>query len=366
MMRNTPPKVVDLICGCSGLGLGALQAGFDVACSVDIDPILTSSHALNFPNGKLLLEDVATITGRTLLDAAGGEVDGIVGGPPCQGFSEIGRADPDDPRRDLLTHFFRLVREARPRFFLMENVRGLGFPKNRPFLHAALEQVEASYSIVGPLVLEASQLGAATKRPRLFVLGFDPERMEPIDERDILAAGRPAVTVRQAISDLGAAWHVGEEEGFDRWRLRALPKNAPRYALRLRSADGMTTGHRKTPHRPEVAARFAAVRPGDLDKVGRHPRLSWDGQCPTLRAGTGPELGSRQAVRPLHPDEPRVITVREAARLQGFPDWFRFHPTVWHSFRMIGNSVSPIAAHALLDVVQSKIVHRYPTAEAAE
>ncbi|KAA1337570.1 DNA cytosine methyltransferase, partial [Escherichia coli] len=72
---------------------------------------------------------------------------------------------------------------------------------------------------------------------------------------------------------------------------------------------------------------------------------------PTLRAGTGADKGSHQAVRPLHPDSGRVITVREAARLQGFPDWFCFHPTKWHSFRMIGNSVSPIVSKAILSKI---------------
>lgn len=73
--------------------------------------------------------------------------------------------------------------------------------------------------------------------------------------------------------------------------------------------------------------------------------------CPTLRAGTGPEKGSFQAVRPIHYDEPRVINSRKAARLQGFPDWFKLPPTIWHSFRQIGNSVSPIAAEAVLKVI---------------
>nr|WP_249812095.1 DNA cytosine methyltransferase [Bradyrhizobium sp. 188] len=97
------------------------------------------------------------------------------------------------------------------------------------------------------------------------------------------------------------------------------------------------------------------MKPGEIDSVGRHPRLSWEGQCPNLRAGTGKDKGSYQAVRPIHPEEDRVITVREAARLQGFPDSFRFHPTVWHSFRMIGNSVSPIIAQAILSLIAERM-----------
>src|SRR3546814_16995927 len=90
--------------------------------------------------------------------------------------------------------------------------------------------------------------------------------------------------------------------------------------------------------------RFIETAQGKVEPVSHYPKLAWSGQCPTLRAGTGAEKGSFQAMRPIHPTQPRVITVREGARLQGFPDWFMFHPTKWHSFRMIGNSVSPIVS----------------------
>jgi DNA (cytosine-5)-methyltransferase 1 len=96
-----------------------------------------------------------------------------------------------------------------------------------------------------------------------------------------------------------------------------------------------------------VIHRFSKVNPGEIDKISRAPRLKLDGFCPTLRAGTGRDRGSYQAVRPIHPNQHRVITPREAARLQGFPDWFQFHETKWHSFRQIGNSVSPIVSEYL-------------------
>jgi len=121
------------------------------------------------------------------------------------------------------------------------------------------------------------------------------------------------------------------------------------------SPDRLFTGHRRTVHTPAVLKRFAAVEQGGFDIVGRHPRLNWNGQCPTLRAGTGSDRGSFQSVRPIHPDDPRVITVREGARLQGFPDCFRFHPTVWHSFRMIGNSVSPIISKVIFSAIKKRI-----------
>lgn len=87
-------RVVDLFCGAGGMGLGARRAGLHVTLSVDVDPILTSSHAANFGADRLLLTDLAQSSGSALIEAAGGRVDGVVGGPPCQGFSEVGKADP--------------------------------------------------------------------------------------------------------------------------------------------------------------------------------------------------------------------------------------------------------------------------------
>ena len=120
---------------------------------------------------------------------------------------------------------------------------------------------------------------------------------------------------------------------------------------------GQTSGHFDTTHTEVVRKRYAGLVQGTIDKVSRAKKLTWEGLCPTLRAGTGSDKGSHQAVRPIHPDLGRAITVREAARLQGFPDWFCFHPTKWHSFRMIGNSVSPIVSKKILACIFRNIVN---------
>lgn len=341
-------RVVDLFCGCGGLSLGARNAGFEVALSVDLDPVLTGSYLKNFPGSKLLLADIASLTGSDVIERAGGRIDGIIGGPPCQGFSEVGLDRADDPRRALLKHFFRLVADVRPSFFLMENVRGLAFEKNRETLEIALSKVRKRYDVIGPIKLDASMFGAATSRPRVFIIGFKKGASAGFGVDNLAAAMKPPTTVLEAIGDLDGAVSSGlDEVGMDWWRYAANVRPSA-YARRLRSRKRIFTGHRLTPHAQAIADRFAAVPQGGKDPIGRHVRLAWNKQCPTIRAGTGPDRGSFQSVRPLHPREPRVITVREAARLQGFPDSFVFHPTAWHSFRMIGNSVSPIAAEAIL------------------
>ncbi|RED25794.1 DNA (cytosine-5)-methyltransferase 1 [Rhodopseudomonas thermotolerans] len=347
--------LVDLFCGCGGFSLGAHKAGFDVAAAFDVDATLTSSFHANFPKTRLYLRDVGKLTGVEITKLLGRSVTGIFGGPPCQGFSDIGRRDASDPRRKLLSHFFRIVSELKPLFFVMENVRGLVYEDSRGVLGSAIEQVAGQYDILGPLILDAADFGAATRRRRVFVVGIHKKAKSPLLLSDIRAFERPAATVRSAIADLVDAEPLGvREDNFDYWRItrRGRPSE---YARSLRSHDGLFASHRMVEHKADVARRFASVAPGDTDPVGRHPRLAWDGQCPTLRAGTGADKGSRQAVRPLHPEEPRVITVREAARLQGFPDRHIFHPTIWHSFRMIGNSVSPIVSQAVFLSIRKKL-----------
>lgn len=125
-------------------------------------------------------------------------------------------------------------------------------------------------------------------------------------------------------------------------------------AIRRLHGENRVSGCVGTQHTDVVVERFKVLREGERDRPSRAVRLVRKGFCPTLRSGTGPERGSYQALRPVHPAEPRVITPREAARLQGFPDWFLFDPTKWHSFRQIGNSVSPILAEHVLSVMFSR------------
>ena len=354
-MANTAHRgIVDLFSGVGGLSLGAHQAEFNVAAAFDNDPVLTSSYSANFAGTRVVNQDLSTANGDDIRAAAGGSPEGIVGGPPCQGFSAIGRRIATDPRRELLGHFFRIVRDVRPAFFVMENVRGLGYCDARGVLERGLSLVSDQYWMFGPATLDAAEFGAATRRGRLFVIGIHQEFGDPLSVEDFRVFHRPAATVREAILDMEGASHLEDREGFDYWKINRKGR-CNVYARQMRSANRLFSGHRSTAHSERVVDRFQSVPQGAIDTVGRHPRLKWSGQCPTLRAGTGPDRGSYQSVRPIHPERPRVITVREAARLQGFPDYFRFHPTIWHSFRMIGNSVCPVLANVIFRVIRTKL-----------
>lgn len=361
-------RAVELFCGTGGFSRGAHAANFDVVLAYDNEPNLTYSYAKNFPGTELVLKDVSDLTGEELVADAGGPVDLIFGGPPCQGFSMIGKRDSADPRRSLLTKFFQIVQAAKPLAFVMENVEGLLLGSARDELERAMG-LAPDYVLSEPTVLDAADFGAATKRRRAFVIGLlkvgRPRTPEPFDFDDLKSFEKTPATVEEAIWDLRSIRPVTiEEDGTDVWQLR-LNARSSEYAKKLHSPDRNMTGNKPTAHKDHVLARFSTVKPGGFDPIGKYPRLRWNGQCPTLRAGTGADKGSHQAIRPIHPKEDRVITVREAARLQGFPDHHRFHPTIWHSFRQIGNSVSPIIAEAVLSAVYDRIAEM-SYAEAAE
>lgn len=366
------PTLVDLFCGCGGFGLGAELAGFHSIAAVDIDTTLQSAYKNNFPNTNVITADLSSMTEENWRAIVGErEIDGVIGGPPCQGYSRMGVCDINDPRRKLLEEYFRHVNILLPKFFVMENVEGLLDQRNRPQLDKAIAIVDKRYTVLEPFVIDASNCGAATQRKRVIVIGYDSSRMEGLSVSQFLNVAKKVV-VADAIRDLPRPIEQSKDDQDFGYASYPFTDKLSDYAAQMRRSppewlgsteakkrlkEGSVSGLFTTTHSNEVAKRYQDVPQGTSDPVSRSKKLAWDGLCPTLRAGTGSDKGSHQAVRPLHPEQGRVITVREAARLQGFPDWFTFHPTKWHSFRMIGNSVSPIVSKFLLDVMLKRLKH---------
>lgn len=369
------PTVIDLYAGAGGLSLGMEQAGFDVLVAAEMDPIHALVHRYNFPACQIVCDDLSNVTGKQLLESAAkgwiqhhpdvpfpGAVDAVVGGPPCQGFSVGGVRDVNDARNDQLLEFVRLVVEIRPTVFCLENVAGLlesTFDKKRGEAFDLLK--EAGYLLTGVNGwVDAQDFGVPQSRRRVLVLGAlgdtAPPEMRSSKTRPKVAdalMGLPDIaSYRRLLHDDEAPWAHAQrpvrvaEVGPYAATLAGLRRDPDDYSYQRDWSANMITGSRRTIHLRRTIQRFARTKQGAVEKKSRLFRLDPEAVAHTLRAGTGSDRGSHTSPRPIHPTKNRVITVREAARLHAYPDWFRFHTTNWHGHRQVGNSVPPPLARA--------------------
>jgi len=376
-MRKQRPIAVDLFAGAGGMTLGFEQAGFDVLASVEIDPIHCATHEFNFPFCSVLCKSVVETTGeeiRKRSEIGDREIAAVICGSPCQGFSLIGKRAFDDPRNSLVFHFHRLVLELQPKFFVMENVRGITVGEHKQILKTLIDefkihgyQVEENYQ-----VLNAAHYGVPQSRERLFLLGARediklPKYPKPITKQALsnnsisknLSLIPLSPTVWDAIGDLPEVekysellerdWVIAEYSKPSNYALilRGISTLADDYSYQREFDSRILSSSFRTKHLMETVKRFADTTQGEREPISRFHKLHPAGVCNTLRAGTDMHKGSFTSPRPIHPFTPRCITVREAARLHSYPDWFRFHVTKWHGFRQVGNSVPPLLAKAV-------------------
>ena len=377
MIRSPRPIAVDLFAGAGGMTLGFEQAGFDVLAAVELDPIHASVHKYNFPFWTTICKSVAETSGRAIREQSAigdRDIDVVFGGPPCQGFSLMGKRDLSDERNSLVFNFLNLVLDLQPKYFVMENVRGITLGKQKKVLERIMAKFQtAGYQVTkNPQVLNAAHYGVPQNRQRLFLLGcrhglklpnYPQATTRPSMQQALenIPANNlpPTPTVAEAIGDIPEVNHYPELM-FRDWVVANYGQPS-KYANGLRNpalvrenyAYGreynpkLLTCSRRTKHTPQTIARFTMTVPGKSDRISHFHRLALDGQCITLRAGTASNRGAFTSPRPIHPITPRCITVREAARLHSYPDWFMFHATKWHGFRQIGNSVPPLLAQAI-------------------
>ncbi len=372
--RNRP-IAVDLFAGVGGMTLGFEQAGFDVLASVDIDPIHCAAHEFNFPFWSVICQDVRQLTGEAIRQSSSiqnQDIDVVCGGPPCQGFSLIGKRVLEDERNALVFHFLRLVLELKPKYFVMENVAGMAIGKSQQLLNELIEQFQKnSYQVQLPYqVLNSVNFGVPQNRKRLFLLGCRYDQILPNYPTPITRPAKSKVTllnshqpdsptVKDALIDLPIIENYPElltqdtvkaEFGKPSCYSNQLRQNGRKkddYSHPRTYDSSLLTASLRTQHTEKSMTRFAETLPGKTEPVSRFFKLDPDGICNTLRAGTASNRGAYTSPRPIHPHLPRCITVREAARLHSYPDWFRFHVTKWHGFRQIGNSVPPLLARAV-------------------
>lgn len=373
--RHRGLTAVDLFCGAGGLTLGLANAGFNVIFGSDIDSACALTHARNFPDIPFERADVGQLSGEQILAHAGlrpGELDLLVGGPPCQGFSIIGQREIWDPRNGLFRHFLKIATALEPRCVVIENVPGLATLNGGAVLgEIGRAFVEAGYRVECAELL-AAQYGVPQMRWRMFFIGWRMDQEEAggfpspthgrcgigelVPNRTITPDDmRGFLTIGQAIGDLPAI-----TAGTSLARYGSKPIGAYQEAMRAGSSD--LQNHYAARLSAVNLARISLLKPGqdwrDLpqdmlppgmqrahrkDHTRRYRRMQWDGVARSIITRfRDPKSGEY-----THPEQDRTISVREAARIQSFPDWFVFEGGHSQQYDQVGNAVPPLLARAV-------------------
>lgn len=382
-LREQDPDAVlgaDLFSGAGGLSLGLTQAGINVVFGCDIDPQANETHAHHFPGLTVDwdLGDADTIERiGNLIRKLG--IDVLAGGPPCQPFSKAGRSkirhrvqlglrDPHDERRDLWQSFVEVAEIGRPRVVIMENVPDMALDREMFILRSMVQRLEVTGYSVNFRIVQTSDHGVPQHRQRLILVALRDhlayEWPEPVES---------AVLLNQAIDDLPDV-----EPGWVGKRALAAgsPYDGPKTAFQRRM--------REDPHLPSdrVYDHFTrTVRADDLEVFrlmdsktkysdlpkrlrryrsdifdDKYKRLDWEDLSRTITAHI-----SKDGYWYIHPEYHRTLTVREAARIQTFPDHYRFAGTPTAAFRQIGNAVPPMLGEALGGSVLTSLEHATPS-----
>lgn len=347
------PTVVDLFCGSGGVTLGLKNAGWDVLVGCDNDPAAGRSYRRNHPNTVLVAGD---ITLDSTVDAIhrgtlGRRVDMVAICAPCQPFSSKNAARGADPREQLIVRALAVVERLRPRLVLFENVVGLTTRSFRPVLDALrIELMRLGYAFGGPTIHDASEFGVAQARRRCLMLAARSQGS--IDLFEAQRFDLPRKTVRDAIGDL-APLRSGEHDASDGMHRARVHRPIALERLRHIPPDG---GSRDAlpPHLVVDCHR----RAGDSSFPDSYGRLYWDRPAPTLTGGCTDVTRGRYA----HPDQDRALILREAARLQSFPDTYAFEGNGTEVAQQIGNAVPP----AMVEVIGAALIEALALSPATE
>lgn len=352
------PKVIDLFSGCGGSAVGFSQLGFDIKVAVDIDEDASRTFKLNFPGATVVNKNIQLVKAFDLLKLTGatnGDDVVIIACPPCQGFSTARRKSQclSDQRNSLIYEFLRIVKEIKPVGFVMENVPGLSKGLGKEMFADVLSKLEKlGYSTKYEVVV-AADYGVPQKRRRLVLLGVRNKEKKPFfpiithckDLGKSESSLTPWITVRSAISDLPPL-KAGEKSLTD--PIHACANLSDLNLKRLKHTPVNGGGRESWPD--ELILECHKKVKGYSDIYGR---MRWDAPSPAITAGCSMISKGRYG----HPKQNRAISLREAARLQSFPDNFVFTGNMGEIASQIGNAVPPLLAkkigEALIETLRS-------------
>ncbi|MCR9024536.1 DNA cytosine methyltransferase [Aeromonas caviae] len=366
VVQHDKPTCIELFAGAGGLMLGLEMAGFSTLVATEVHPDPCKTLQRNFPEVPVVCKDIRELSGKDLLEAAGKElgceIDLIAGGPPCQGFSNAGLKDPDDPRNTLIGEFIRIVEEVRPRFFLMENVEGLKNLHQGKLFNKVLERFQKTGYTITWKVLFAADYGVPQMRKRLFIVGSrDNERFEfpspthfsydDIQKGLFESPKKPYVTVGDALGDIPP---INQGEITDRYEKG--PKTE--YEKLMREGAVRIYNHQASKHKKETMEYYSLLPPGGIwQDIPEHLRKKKQGMQRWPLDGLSRTI-TTEPTDFIHPVLHRIPTIRELARIQSFPDNYEFlgQRTTGNKMRrlgycaqsqQVGNAVPPLLAKAV-------------------
>lgn len=357
---------IDLFCGAGGLSEGFRQAGFKVLAGNDIDETAGQTYAATHLDAQFIPGPIQDVTASRLLKASGlakGELDCLIGGPPCQAFSVYNhQRGMHDDRSQLFREYLRLVDGLRPKWIVMENVTGIFSAGGGEAVSAIRAGFESLGYHIEMQVLKAEEFGVPQERRRVVFLGTRTGLPVAFPERTHGGGKLDFVTIKDAIGDLPPL-----RNGESKDAIAYTKPAASAFQRVMRDRSALVLNHR-APRLSEInLERMKHIRPGgswrdipfDLlpegmkrakrsDHTKRYGRMKWDGLSCTILTKCDVHWGAY-----IHPSQDRAISVREAARIQSFPDWFQFEGSMTDQYAQIGNAVPPVLGRRVAETIAS-------------
>ena len=348
------PKVIDLFAGVGGLSLGFEKAGFDVVIANEYDSPIATAYQYNHKNTKMIVGDITSIDLNETFGKYVGKIDVIIGGPPCQGFSQKGqRKTINDERNFLFKYYVKVVDLVKPTYFVMENVPNLLTAEKGYFRKELIELFDTIGYKLNMGVLNASDYGVPQNRRRAVIIG-KYRNVAP----ELPKALHKTVTIWDAISDLA---FLNSGEGTEEQEYKFSPESD--YEKMLRGKCNVLHNHVATRHSAVALKRLAMIPPNAGKEV-----LPKDQLTKSIYSGTWTRMRKDEVSVTIttrfdtpssgkftHPYLNRAITVREAARIQSFPDDFVFIGNKGSQMKQVGNAVPPLLAKAIAQTIMDDI-----------